>query len=436
MNPLKQLQRTAKGLAIVAGLLASHAHAADEMLSAKPGAATQPIVTTETDVQEAKTRPSGETMALLTQIDAAYAKLQSAEFSGRIIGRFDVAGQQKNSDAEFTSAFQSPNFFRHQVKGDVQVGSTGQKAYAFHLDKGDYTSADAPKARADLIAWPMSVVGILQEQNPSMLLAITKSAADQLKDIGDGISRVADTTVDSVACPTLRLELPTDQVLTLLVDPRTFLLRQARFDYGKLLAKRGTTDVKNAEVVVDYTHIATDVAANDARFAWTPPLGATLASSATSSPSNEELNPAAAALVGKRAEDFTLADLNDKPMKLSDLKGSVVLLDFWATWCPPCVLSMPHRDELLKENAARGLKVYAIDRREEKNDVKDFVQQQKWTLPILLDPQGDAARLYSVDSLPQAVLIGKDGIIKKVYLIVDDETEMQIKSDVATELAR
>ena len=239
--------------------------------------------------------------------------------------------------------------------------------------------------------------------------------------------------VDGVAHPTLQFELPTHQSVTLLIDPKTSLLRRMQTDLREFLKKRGSSDVKQAEVTVEYTSVVTNAAASDdTAFAWTPPPGASLTSEAGSG------GPEAGApspLVGKPAPDFTLKDMNDKPVTLSSLKGSVVLLDFWATWCGPCVGAMPHTDQLHRELSPKGLKVFAVDEREEKDAVKLMLTEQKWTLPVLLDTNGDAGGPYgTANGIPVTVIIGKDGIVKKVVEGTNDEIQEAIKESVIREM--
>jgi peroxiredoxin/outer membrane lipoprotein-sorting protein len=386
--------------------------------------------------QPAATQSSAEAAALLGRVDAAYAKLQSAQFNGHVIGQFDVGGEKKTQDLPFTSSFRSPNRFRHETKGDVLVGSTGQKVYAYQPDHNAYLSVDAPKERGALSDWPRAVAGILEQQNPSLLLALTKSAAGELKDLAPDVTRLADTNLDGTAFATLRFELPSDhQVITMLVDPQTSLLRQVKFDLRKSLEARGAVDVKTAEVTVDYTQVATDTPLDEAKFAWTPPAGATLVSAKAQEPvMADDEDGAAKALVGKPAPDFTLPGLDDKPVKLSAMKGSVVVLDFWATWCGPCVASLPHLDQLYKEQSPKGLKVYAVNLQEEKDAVKAFVEKKKWTLPVLLDSQGEVAKQYGADAIPETVIVGKDGVVKKVFIGAGPDTEEQIKAAVAKEM--
>src|SRR5439155_11487496 len=141
---------------------------------------------------------------------------------------------------------------------------------------------------------------------------------------------------------------------------------------------------------------------------------------------------AATALVGKPAPDFTLPGLDDKPVALADLKGSVVVLDFWATWCGPCVASMPHLDKLYKEESPAGLKLYAINLQEDKVKVHKFTESKQLGLPVLLDSKGEVAKKYLVSGIPQTVVIGKDGLVKKVIVgFGGDESELRAAVDAA-----
>src|SRR3954469_15541856 len=113
------------------------------------------------------TQPAPAVAALLQRIDAAYAKLQSAQFNGRMIGHYDIAGQKSDNEVAFTSSFAAPNRFRHEAKSDVTIGSTGDKVFAYQPTRNVYAMYDAPKARAGLGEWPRVVAVMLPYQNPS-----------------------------------------------------------------------------------------------------------------------------------------------------------------------------------------------------------------------------------------------------------------------------
>src|SRR5688572_27978714 len=117
----------------------------------------------------------------------------------------------------------------------------------------------------------------------------------------------------------------------------------------------------------------------------------------------------AMALEGKAAPDFKLTSLDGKPVSMADLKDSVVVLDFWATWCGPCRMSLPELQKVHEAGKGDGLRVFAVNLREDEDDVKDFVKETKLSVPVLMDTDGKVAEKYLVQPIPQTVVIGKDG---------------------------
>ncbi len=109
--------------------------------------------------------------------------------------------------------------------------------------------------------------------------------------------------------------------------------------------------------------------------------------------------------------DFELPALDGGKLKLSALKGSVVLLNFWATWCPPCRAEIPSLESFLKKLKPKGLRVLAVDLAEDTGKVRDFVTKNKMEATILLDEQGQVGGTYGASSIPTTYVIGKDGAI-------------------------
>jgi peroxiredoxin len=92
------------------------------------------------------------------------------------------------------------------------------------------------------------------------------------------------------------------------------------------------------------------------------------------------------------ADDFALSTLEGANVKLSDYRGKVVFLNFWATWCPPCRSEMPSMERLSRKLKAGGLEILAIDLQEPKDTVQKFVRENDLTFTVLLDSAGSVAR--------------------------------------------
>lgn len=115
--------------------------------------------------------------------------------------------------------------------------------------------------------------------------------------------------------------------------------------------------------------------------------------------------------IGSPAPDFVLEDLSGNLVKLSDLKGRLVVLNFWATWCTPCRTEMPEFQEIYQRNE-QDLVVLGINLEESPGDIQDFVSPLNITYPILLDKDGLVSRLYKVIQLPNTYFIDRQGILR------------------------
>jgi peroxiredoxin len=120
--------------------------------------------------------------------------------------------------------------------------------------------------------------------------------------------------------------------------------------------------------------------------------------------------------------EFALKDLKGVEWDLKDLRGKVVLVNFWATWCPPCRKEMPDMEALSHRFGPRGLVILGISD-EDAATVEPFIAAQKYTYPILLDPGRKVNGLFHVQGIPKSFLYGRDG--KLVTEAIDRRTEGQ-----------
>jgi len=109
------------------------------------------------------------------------------------------------------------------------------------------------------------------------------------------------------------------------------------------------------------------------------------------------------------AYPFELGDLDARPVRLADFRGRVVLLNFWATWCPPCRKELPALEEVARAFAAEGLTVLTVSVREPADTVRTFVQEVGLGLPVLLDDDGVVSDRYGVLAIPTTVVVDRRG---------------------------
>lgn len=117
---------------------------------------------------------------------------------------------------------------------------------------------------------------------------------------------------------------------------------------------------------------------------------------------------------GQSAPDIQLPGRTGT-IKLSDLKGKAVYLDFWASWCGPCKQSFPWMNEMQAKYGAKGLQVLAVNLDQKPEDAAGFLQQTKADFLIAMDPAGQSAQKYNVKGMPSSLLIGRDGKVALVH---------------------
>ncbi|GAB4418371.1 MAG: TlpA disulfide reductase family protein [Anaerolineae bacterium] len=129
--------------------------------------------------------------------------------------------------------------------------------------------------------------------------------------------------------------------------------------------------------------------------------------------------------VGQPAPDFSLPALNGETIRLNDLKGQVVLVNLWATWCPPCKAEMPVIDTFYQAQQQAGFTALMVNAQEDGATVQAFIKANGFGFPVLLDSQGELMNLYGVRGLPTTFIVDRNGLVRHIQSGAITEAELE-----------
>ena len=228
-----------------------------------------------------------------------------------------------------------------------------------------------------------------------------RSAVDTygLLDQTPGSARIAGSErLDDVNCTIVTIGRP-NQTRTIWIDPSTNLVRKEQ-----VTSLSSATGAVQRSMTIRFSVARALTKVDDQLFSFDPEK--------VQAKSRSELQQRALVKsVGSPAPDFSLLDLEGKEVKLSQLKGKAVLLNFWASWCVPCRSEMPSIELLHREFTDKGLVVLGIDD-EEAPTQTTFLQKSRFSFASLVEPKKQASNLYSVGGIPTTVVIDQRGMIK------------------------
>lgn len=119
------------------------------------------------------------------------------------------------------------------------------------------------------------------------------------------------------------------------------------------------------------------------------------------------------ATIGSVAPDIELIDINKNKIKLSELRGAVVFINFWATWCEPCINELPSIEELSRLTSGNPkFKLLTILFKDDEYKAFNFMKENGYTFPIYLNPEGSAAKNFGITGVPETFIIDKKGILR------------------------
>jgi peroxiredoxin len=130
-------------------------------------------------------------------------------------------------------------------------------------------------------------------------------------------------------------------------------------------------------------------------------------------PYSQTMGPAQ---IGKPLGNFSLTDINGKKVSLSDYAGQVVLINAWATWCPPCRAEMPYLNAYYQAHQAEGFVILAVNAGDSASVAAAFANQKGLAFPVLLDPNTRLLTSLGVHSFPTSILVSSDGVVKTIHV--------------------
>ena len=137
-------------------------------------------------------------------------------------------------------------------------------------------------------------------------------------------------------------------------------------------------------------------------------------------------------MIGQGAPEFDLMKIDGTPFKLKENRGKILIVDFWATWCGPCIRSIPSLIEISKEYKEAGVELVLVNCEEPETRVRPFLERLKSIPTVVLDTDGTVSKQYNVAAIPQTVLIDRDGGIVEVLVGASDENEELLRKKIET----
>lgn len=309
----------------------------------------------------------------------------------------------------------------------VQFVSDGQQLY-IQLTPEAYVVDEAPASFEDLI--PAMPVQLGPQPEPMLWLSV--AGINPARSLLSGLSSIEMVGKESIGdVPAARLHgvrpegVQWDLYVSVDDQPRPLALV---VDMTEMITRSNNLQVPEGytfTIRYDFQRWEVDAELDPALFQYSPPSGAErFESVADYLLKSSELGPHP--LLGKPAPEIEAHPLEGEPITIGGERDEVLVLEFWATWCGPCVAALPKMAELGERFADKGVKLYAVNVNEPGEAVTAFLKDREIDIPVLLDPEGRIANAYAANAIPQTVLIGKGGRVEAVHVGFDADESMDL----------
>lgn len=357
--------------------------------------------------------PELDAKALIKEVAENYKTMQRYQFTilKTNISQTEANGltSKQHSENRYELAMDEGNRFRIESASSYDnslVISDGTTRWAYVLSLKQFTKRDAntPPTKPEPKSPVLDPTYFAMDQR-SLISRLQQTGARMPKVIVIGQENLT-ANGQTVACVVLHLTNGSNNDQKVWIDKsRKLVLR----DWNHARSRSGN-GISMGDFVTqyDYTPLKINEPLPAELFTFSPPAG--VAEVAEFKPP-ERMPSVRVNLTGKDALAFTLKDLTGKPFELASAKDKIVLLDFWASWCGPCIAEMPHIQKLHEEFKDKGLLVIGVNN-EELEIASEFMKDKHYTFVSVVDEGRAVAQQYQVSGIPQVLLIGHDGKVK------------------------
>ena len=399
----------------------------------------------------------------LDAANAFYADLDAVSVEYTTTTTMAMGGMQQDQTLAVTVKHKSPTKFHMRTAndqlGELSIVSDGS-SLSTYMDSSYtggkvYTTADAPESfakllqdNADIIGMSFGTAGI-----DAVSMTLNFLAGDPNNELADSLESatfVGTETVRGVETNHIDLVFSTEivpgqsakiPVSVWIEQGDEAWIRRVEPDLQKMFASMpqggGLPPGATVTAVQTLEEASRSPVFNADTFAFSAPDGArevtslfdAMRETAQQAQGQQQQDPAEA-LVGKPAPAFNLDLLTGGSVNLAQHKGKdVVVLDFWATWCGPCIRAMPTIISTTKKFEDQNVVLYAVNLREDNAKIEAFLKQRGFDTKVLLDRDGSVATAYGARAIPQTVIIGKDGTVQAVHVGMLPNLEQQLTSE-------
>ncbi len=401
-------------------------------------------------VAVAEVKIDAESQRVLDAFGKYYSALQGFKVAVNIDLSVDRDGVKQDVKFEQQLAVERPNKFSYVYDGaggGASIISDGKDLSVYIKPLAKYAVEEAPERLESLFTNPI-VMGVLSMGNATPVTAalVSPDPARQLSSTAESIEYAGQEEVDGVKCHHLKATGAQMDWQVWIDAGEKPLVRKFLPDLTKALeamakAQPGRAQLAGMKIenVVTYKDWELDPKFGDDAFAFIAPENVEKFDSLMemfAGARGPAVEPEPHALLGKPAPAVDLELLDGGKLDLASYKNkNVVILDFWATWCGPCVRAMPIIDKVAEKYKDQGVLLFAVNIQEMPDEIKKFLAETELEVAVALDTEGATAQAYLAEAIPQTVIVGKDGSVQVVKIGVSPDLEASLDGDLELLLA-